>query len=117
MNTNQSPSPSGPTYTLRARVTEFRIPPVHDVLIVGREAPVGCEAMRRALALISHEPYEVLEPEDEVIGGILVRAILLRRLPPEKLRTFLLQHAKPVMQPRDVLHMNLEVEVHIEDTL
>jgi len=46
-----------------------------------------------------------------------VRAILLRRLPPEKLRTFLLQHAKPVMQPRDVLHMNLEVEVQIEDTL
>jgi hypothetical protein len=98
---------------LTARITEYEIPPIRDALVLGREAPIGCQAMRRALSLLIKTPYEHIELEDEVIADILVRETLLRRLPRAQLVEFVLANVKPLMGVDEVLHLELEVEVQL----
>lgn len=108
---------SDPKPLLKARVKEFTIPPVNDSLVLGKDAPIGCIAIRRALELLMVTPFEHIElgGKDDVIGDILVRQTLLRRIPQERLVEFVLRRIKPLMGPEEILHLELTLEVLLED--
>lgn len=99
--------------TISARITEYEIPPIRDALILGREAPIGCHAVRRALSLLVKSPFAHIELDDDIIADVLIRESLLRRLPQEQLVSFVLEHIKPMMGVDEVLQLNLEVEVNV----
>jgi hypothetical protein len=99
--------------TLSARITEYEIPPIRDALVLGREAPIGCHAVRRALSLLVKAPFAHIELDDETISDILIRESLLRRMPREQVIAFVLDHIKPMMGVDEVLQLNLEVEVNV----
>lgn len=105
---------SEPQHTVRARVKEFGMPPIHDGLVLGRQAPIGCAAIRKAISLLVASPFEHIEVDDAIISDVLVRASLLRRLPKDKLVAFVLSHIKPLMTAEEVLHMDMDVEVALE---
>jgi hypothetical protein len=97
-----------------AQVEEYVIPPIKDLLILGRQAPIGCIAMRRALDLLVKTPFEHIEVDDDVIGDILVRQPLLRRLPAERLERYVLTQVRPLMGPDEILHVDLEIRVLLD---
>lgn len=97
--------------TLTARITEYQIPPFRDALVLGREASIGCQAVRRALSLLVRTPFAHIELEDEVVADILIRENLLRRVPQEKVIAFILERIKPMMSPEEVLQVELDIEV------
>jgi hypothetical protein len=97
---------------INARISEYTVPPIRDALVLGRDAPIGCIAMRRALELLVKTPFEHIEIEnDDVISDILVRQPLLRRVSKEDLIKFILEHAKPLLGPDEVLHLEVDVSV------
>ena len=110
--TNQRNRKGDPT--LRARVREFTIPPIHDALVIGVSSPIGCIALRKAVALLAASPFEHIEVKDEVVSDVIVRAAILRRLSQEALARFVLQRLKPLMGPEEILHVDLELEVLVE---
>lgn len=104
---------------LKARIKEFTIPPISDGLVLGKNSPIGCVAIRRALELLMVTPFEHIElgDADDVVGDILVRQTLLRRISKERLAEFVLHRVKPLMGPEEILHLELTVEVLVEDDL
>lgn len=96
---------------IAAQVSEYAIPPLKDMLILGKQSPIGCIAMRRAIELLVKAPFEHIELSDEVISDILVRQPLLRRVSKDELIDFVMTHVKPLMGPEEVLHVELEVNV------
>ncbi len=100
---------------IKARVREFIIPPINDGLVLGKDAPIGCLAIRRALELLMVPSFEQVAIDDDVISDILVRASLLRRVTKDRLVEFVLKRIKPLMGPEEVLHLELSVEVLLED--
>ncbi|MEW5815206.1 MAG: hypothetical protein AB1798_07415 [Spirochaetota bacterium] len=102
---------------LRARVKTFAIPPVHDGLVIGRKAAIGCEAFKRALPLLTPNRFEDIDLDDEIISDILIRSTFLRKIPREKLAQFVLQRLKPLMSDEDVLHLDLECESIVEEQI
>ena len=101
-------------YTLKARVREFGVPPIHDALVLGKRAAIGCGAIRKAIEYLVASPFDHLEIEDDVISDIIVRSAILRRIPKEKLIAFVLSQIKPLMTADEILHLDLEVEVAME---
>jgi hypothetical protein len=101
-------------YTLKARVREFGVPPIHDVLVLGKHSAIGCAAIRKAIEYLVASPFEHLEFEDDVISDIIVRRAILRRVPQDKLIAFVVSRIKPLMTAEEILHLDLEVEVQIE---
>lgn len=102
------------SHVLHARVGEFVLPPIEDGLVLGRLSPIGHVAVGKALSLLTTTPFEHVAVEDDVIGDVLVRAAILRKIPAAVLVDFVLREIKPVMGPEEILHLNLDVELHIE---
>ncbi|WP_297472473.1 hypothetical protein [Ferrovum sp.] len=101
--------------SINAEVMEYVIPPIKDMLVLGRNAPIGCIALRRSLELLIKTPYEHIEiADDDILSDILVRAALLRRLPREELISFVLKDIRPMMGADEVLHVTLDVKVQIQ---
>jgi hypothetical protein len=110
-------SPLGrPQHRVTARIKEFAYPPVHDGLVLGKLSPIGSAAIRKALSLVVAAPFHHIEHiEDDTIGDILVRESILRRVSKEQLIRFVLEKIKPLMGPEEILHLDLEVEVTIQE--
>ncbi len=100
---------------ISARVGEYAIPPLKDMLVMGKQAPIGCIAMRRAIELLIKAPFKHIEIEDEVISDILVRQRLLKRISEEEVIDFVLASIKPLMGADEILHAEIEVSVFISD--
>jgi hypothetical protein len=100
---------------------EFKIPPIRDALVLGKNATIGCEAMRRALTLLHVEPFEHIDlsgdDEDDVVGDVLVRRSVLNKVPRGKLIRFLVGRVKPFMTVDEILHLRVDVEVCLEDQI
>ncbi|MDP2153918.1 MAG: hypothetical protein Q8J66_09705 [Methylotenera sp.] len=99
---------------VRAKVREFVIPVVRDGVVLGREAPLGCVAIRRALDLLIAAPFEHIEIEDDVISDIMIRKAILRRIPRENVIDFVLKSVKPLMGAEEIMHLDLDVEIMVE---
>lgn len=102
------------SHVLHARVGEFVLPPIEDGLVLGRLSPIGHVAVGKALSLLTSTPYQHLVVEDDIIGDILVRSAILRKVAGDDLVAFVLREIKPLMGPEEILHLQLEVEVRIE---
>jgi hypothetical protein len=101
---------------ISARISEYTVPPIRDALVLGKDAPIGCIAMRRALELLVKTPFEHIELEgDDVISDILVRQSLLRRVSQEDLISFVLEYAKPLLGPEEVLHLEVDLSVFLSN--
>lgn len=104
-------------YSLRSHVKAFRIPPVHDALVIGQDSPIGCQALQRALELIVAQPFEHMAIGDEVVSDLMVRKALLKRLPPDRLRNYVIGRIKPLMGPEEILHLDLFPEIVMESAI
>lgn len=99
--------------SISVHVGEYAIPPLKDMLVLGKNAPIGCIAMRRAIELLVKTPFEHIELDDEVISDILVRQSILRRVSRDELIDFVVAHMKPLMGSDEVLHALVEVHVFL----
>lgn len=107
-------SPAAAQVLVRARARAFGMPPIHDALILGKNSPIGCHALRQSLQLLVTAPFDHIEIEDDVISNILIRSDLLRRVSREQLVAFTVERLKPLMGPEEILHLDLDVEVLLE---
>ncbi len=99
---------------ISARVGEYSIPPIRDMLVLGKDSPIGCLAMRRALDLLVKTPYAHFEMEDDdIISDILVRQPILKRISKENLIDFVLTQIKPLLGSEEVLHVELSIDVYL----
>ena len=102
---------------LVATVSEYAIPPLKDILVMGKDAPIGCIAMRRALELLVKQPLVHIEIADEVISDILVRQSLLKRVGLSELTHFVVEQIKPLMSSDEILQGELDVSVYLSSGL
>lgn len=100
---------------VRARVTEFGYPPVHDALILGLRAPQGTEAFKKGLGLLVSTPFEHISVKDDIIGSVLIRSSVLRRISSEKFLDFVMRRVKPLMGAEEILHLDMSIEVDVDD--
>ncbi len=100
-------------YRVNARVRVWDVPPVRDGLVLGREAPIGCVALREALGLLVPQPFAHVELDDPVISDIMVREPLLALIPRAMLVRFVLEQVKPHMTAQQILLLDLEVEAQL----
>ncbi len=102
-------------YNIQVKIREFTLPPVFDGLVIGKEAPIGSAAFIRALELLVLTSFEHIPIEDEVIGDVIVRRNILRRIPEKKFVEFVLRRVKPMMGADEVVHLDINVEVLLRE--
>lgn len=95
------------------RLSEFEMPPMQDVLIIGRKAPIGPEAARRMVDILSPEQYEIIQVNHPVIEAVVIRKSLTSMIEKDKLLSLILDEGGKVANDSTIIkaHINIVLEV------
>jgi hypothetical protein len=102
---------------VKIKLREFIIPPINDALIIGKNAPIGSEAMRRALSLLHGAPFDMIKVEDDIVSEILVRNTILKKIQQDNFVKLIIKKVKPFMSIDEVIHLDILVEMFFEDVV
>ncbi len=96
------------------RLSEFEMPPMQDVLLVGRRAPIGPGAARRMVDALSPEQYEIIPVEEGPVEALVVRKSLLNMIPQEKLLPIILEEGLKVANETTVVKAQVDIVVTVK---
>ena len=99
------------------RMSEFEMPPMQDVLIVGKKAPSGPEAARRMVDILSPDQYEIVKVEHHAIEAIVVRRALFNMLPKEKLTEILLEEGSRVANESTIVKAQVNIVLQVSKSI
>ena len=105
-------TPSKRQLELRLSGQLFEIPPLWDVLLIGRHAPIGPEAARRMAESLAPGQFTLLRVEKGPVEALRVRKNLLQALEPKALEEVLLEELAPLLSEEQVVRAQVEVVLH-----
>ena len=98
-------------------LTEFEMPPMQDVVIVGRNAPIGPEALKRMVDVLSPDQYKIIKVDHPVIEAIVVRNALMNMIPEEKLSAFILEEGEKIVDASSIIKAHVNITVHVSKSI
>ena len=99
------------------RMSEFEMPPMQDVLIVGRRAPIGPEAARRMVDILSPDQYEIVKVDHPAIEAMVVRKALFNMLPKEKLVALLMEEGERVANESTIVKAQVSIVLQVSKAI
>jgi len=96
------------------KLSEFEIPPMQDVMLVGKRAPIGPEAVRHMVDAVSPEQYEIIRLDNhKIFEAVVVRKTLLKILPKETLISIIIEEGERIAEETMVLKAQVNVTIQI----
>lgn len=95
-------------------LSTFEIPPSGDVLVLGKRCPIGPQAAERMLRTVAPEQFELVQPEDDLIGGILIKKHLFLRADKEPLIKAIVEESKAIMGPSCMIRIKCDITVTVK---
>lgn len=94
---------------INIRLSEFEIPPMQDILLIGKKAPIGPEAARRMVEAMSPEQYEIIPLEHKIFEAIVIKKSLLRQISKEKLLPIILEEGELIATEDAVIKAQINI--------
>ncbi|RKD21444.1 hypothetical protein SAMN02745883_01154 [Caminicella sporogenes DSM 14501] len=99
------------------RLSEFEMPPMQDVLIVCKNAPIGPEAARRMVDILSPEQYEIIKVNHVFIEAIVIRKSLLNILPKEKLVNLIIEEGGKIANESMIIKAQIDITIQVSKSI
>jgi len=99
------------------RLSEFEIPPMQDVLIVGKRAPIGPEAARKMVDILSPEQYEIIKIEHTAIEAVVIRKSLMSMISREKLLEMIIEEGGKVANESTIIKAQLNIVLQVSKSI
>jgi hypothetical protein len=98
---------------LNIRFSEFELPPMQDILVIGRRAPIGPEAVRRMVDALAPEQYELTLFDDGPVEAVAVRTSLFKWISKEILLENLLEETLKINIEKTLLKVKLDLTISV----
>ncbi|WP_347490297.1 hypothetical protein [Desulfoscipio sp. XC116] len=98
---------------LQIRFSEFDLPPMQDLLLIGKRAPIGPEATRRMINALAPGQYEVILIENSNIEAIAVKTSLFNWIPRDTLIKTILEEGIKLTSAQSLIKAKLEISVSV----
>ncbi len=102
---------------INMRFSEFEVPPMQDVLIVGKKAPIGPEAARRMVDVLSPEQYEIIRVEHDYVEAVVIRKSLLSMLPKDKLISIIMEEGGTVANESMIIKAQINIILNVSKAI
>lgn len=100
--------------TLSMKITEFEVPPMKDLLIIGKKAPVGPEAVRRMAEALSPDQFVIIKVEHPKIEAVLIRNTLFEMIDEDQLLKIIVEEVEDLINETMVLRSEFKVAVSVQ---
>lgn len=102
---------------INMRFSEFEMPPMQDILIVGKHAPIGPEAARRMVDILSPDQYEIVRIEHEYVEAVVARKSLLNMLPKEKLIPIVMGEVGRFANENMIIRAQVNITINVSKSI
>jgi len=99
------------------RLSEFEMPPMQDVLIVGKRAPIGPDAAKRMVDVVSPEQYKIIKIDHPMIEAVVIRKILLNILEEEKLLEVIMEEGGKIANDYSIIKAQVNITLEVSKSL
>ena len=94
---------------IHMRLSDFEIPPMQDILLIGKKAPIGPEAVRRMVDAMSPEQYEVICLDHQIFEALVIKKSLLKQISKEKLLPIILEEGELIATEEIVIKAQINI--------
>ncbi len=94
--------------------SEFEMPPMQDVLLVGKKAPIGAEAVRRMADVLAPDQYEVVKVKHDIIEAVVMRKALVSVISKERFLAIILEEGGKVANEATVIKAEFDVDISLQ---
>ncbi|MDI6907145.1 MAG: hypothetical protein QMC81_06640 [Thermoanaerobacterales bacterium] len=86
---------------------------MQDVLLVGRRAIIGPEAIRRMVDALSPEQYEVIRTDHRLFEAVVLKKSLTKLMPKDKLLAIVLEEGERVAMEDTVVKAQVNIIIKV----
>jgi hypothetical protein len=94
------------------------LPPVTDILVLGKKVPQGKIGILHSFELILPDVFELIEDigtENENVDAVIINKALLKKLPKEKILDILKEYVFPFVSKGEAVKVNFNVHIFYKD--
>jgi len=95
-------------------LSTFNIPPSGEILVVGKRSPIGAQAAKAMLDTVAPGQFELIQPKDDVIDGILTKKYLFLRADKDTLIKAILEESKPIMTDQSMITIKCDIRIAVK---
>lgn len=99
------------------RFSEFEMPPMQDILVVGKRAPIGPEAARRMVDILSPDQYEIVKIEHHCVEAVVVRRTILNMLPQDKLIPIIMEEVERIANEDMIIKAQVNITINVSRSI
>lgn len=99
-----------PEYTISLSFQNINLPPVTDILVLGRKYPHGKNGVLQAFKYIAPDEFECIEENDhKVVGVIFIAKKILQKIPAIDLMPILKQLVYPYVSDDEAIKVDINI--------
>lgn len=98
---------------LNMRFTEFDLPPMQDVLLIGKRAPIGPEAVQRMIEALAPQQYELIILQDNHIEAVAVKITLYNLIGRDILIKSIVEEANRITDDKSLVKAKLDITITV----
>ncbi|WP_319561970.1 hypothetical protein [Marispirochaeta sp.] len=106
------------SYSINLDFETIKLPPVSDMLILGKKVPQGKLGILHSFQLISPDIFEFLEISEDIsenIEAVIINKMILNKLPKETIIKVLAEYVFPYVSKGETIKVNFDVHIYQKD--
>ncbi len=105
-------------YSVRLSFEPIKLPPIRDILVLGRRLPQGKQGIIHSMEFLAPEQFELIEVPDDIssnIDAVLVNKAILKRMPPQRILEILSTYVFPYVSEGEAIRVDFTVGISYGD--
>ena len=98
-------------YSIELRFEEIKLPPFHDILVLGKNSPQGKKGLYRSFQLLVPNDFQLIEVEDGKTEAIFINKKVLAKMPLDKVIEILKKKVFPFVSEGELLKVDFKISV------
>lgn len=106
------------SYTVNLDFEVIKLPPVTDILVVGKKVPQGKNGILRSFDMILPDVFELIDGSEcnhENVEAVIINKSILTKLPKEKIIEILKEYVFPYVTKGESIKVNFNVHIYYRD--
>ena len=106
------------SYTVNLDFEVIKLPPVTDILVVGKKVPQGKNGILRSFDLILPDVFEMIDGTEcghENVEAVIINKSILTKLPKNQVISILKEYVFPYLTKGESIKVNFNVHIYYRD--
>ena len=108
---------TGSKYVVNMEFFAVKLPPVRDILVLGKKYPQGKVGVMESFRFIAPDEFELfnVDDPDEVAEAVVINKRILKRMSADQVMSVLKEQVFPFISPGEAVNVDLDIRIRVDN--